>query len=279
MSVYSLASYQSSLQANAELIFEVTKLAITFFESKFNVTYPFNKYDTVFCHEYAIGAMENPGVVTFNDAKFLFNETVSEEQMLYFAEVICHECSHSWFGDLVTMKWFDDTWLKESFADFMAFSCLQDLKDKVTTIPQYTSGWLGCLKRAVGGYREDQLSTTHPVRSVVPNTNLAKMYFDGITYRKGMMTLKQLSFLMGSTNFFKGVTDYFNKFPFGNGTIDDFLACVSPYYTNPDPNYTLEVWKQMWLLTSSLNVLTSEWDPLSTSPTSTLTIRQTNYSS
>ena len=104
------------------------------------------------------------------------------------------------------------------------------------------------------------------------------MYFDGITYRKGMMTLKQLSFLMGSEQFFKGVTDYFNTFSFSNGTIDDFLACIAPYYDNPDPNYTLDVWKDMWLLSSSLNILSSEWDPSSTSNPSILKINQTNYS-
>ena len=95
------------------------------------------------------------------------------------------------------MKWWNDLWLNESFADYMAYFCVDSIKTKVTTIPQYTTGWLGGLNRAVGGFREDQMSTTHPVRSYMPNTSLARMYFDSITYRKGMMTLKQLIFLMG----------------------------------------------------------------------------------
>jgi aminopeptidase N len=167
--------------------------------------------------------------------------------MFELGETIAHECSHNWFGDLATMKWFDDTWLKESFADFMAFTCMDQIKDKVTTIPHYLSGWFGGQQRAVEGYREDQMSTTHPVRSEVPNTELAKVYFDGITYRKGMMTLKQLFYIMGEDNFFRGVTDYFTRFAWGNGTVDDFLESITPYFSNPITEYTPQLWKYMWL--------------------------------
>lgn len=125
----------------------------------------------------------------------------------------------------------------------MAYYCVDHIKDQVTTIPTYTTGWLGGLNRAVNGFHEDQMSTTHPVRSVMPNTGLARMYFDSITYRKGMMTLKQLVFLMGENNFFSGVTDYFNKFGWSNGTIDDFIASIEPYFESPDPEYTLTIWK------------------------------------
>jgi aminopeptidase N len=242
MKIYALASYEAALDANAPFIFEITKLSIEFYESKFDVPYPFTKYDTAFCHEYAIGAMENPGMITFNDT-LLYTENVSIDKMVALGVVVAHECSHNWFGDLVTMKWFDDTWLKESFADFMAYSCIDAIRDKVKTIPAYSTGWLGGLERAVQGYREDQLSTTHPVRSLVPNTSLAKVYFDGITYRKGMMTLKQLSFIMGQDNFYKGVHIYFTNFAWSNGTIDDFLASIAPYFQPPTPALTLDVWK------------------------------------
>lgn len=109
----------------------------------------------------------------------------------------------------------------------MAYFCIDGIKNKVTTIPQYTSGWIGGVARVVGGYREDQLSTTHPIRSAVPNTSLATVYFDNITYRKGLATLKQLMFLMGEANFFKGVNNYFNTRIWSNGTIDDFLGSMS----------------------------------------------------
>lgn len=159
----------------------------------------------------------------------------------------------------------------------MAYYCMDGIKDKVTTISTYTSGWIGGVARVVGGYREDQMSTTHPIRSEVPNTSLATVYFDNITYRKGLSVLKQLMFLMGEANFLSGVTDYLTNFALSNGTIDNFLNSMQLFYTNPDPAYTLEVWREMWLKTSSLNVLTAEWDPTSTTTNATMTIRQTNY--
>jgi aminopeptidase N len=159
----------------------------------------------------------------------------------------------------------------------MAYTCIDSIKDQVTTIPKYTTGWLGGLSRAVNGFREDQMSTTHPVRSVMPNTGLARMYFDGITYRKGMMTLKQLVFLMGADNFFKGVTNYFNNFGWSNGTIDDFISAIEPYFSSPAPEYTLDVWKTTWLLTPSLNILTIDWDPQALEVNAKLTIKQTYF--
>jgi aminopeptidase N len=108
------------------------------------------------------------------------------------------------------MKWWDDLWLNEAFADFMSYYCIDSIKTLVTTIETYSSGWLGGLARSVGGYREDQMTTTHPIRTPVANTSLATVYFDAITYQKGSMTLKQLMFLMGETAFFQGVTDYLN---------------------------------------------------------------------
>lgn len=155
---------------------------------------------------------------------------------------------------------------------------MDSIKADITLIPEYTTGWLGGLERVVQGFREDQMSTTHPIRPDMPNTELAKMYFDGITYRKGLMCLKQLIFLMGDTNFFRGVTDYFNQFAWSNGTIDDFLANIEPYFVSPDSEYTLDVWKESWLLTPSLNVLTYTWDTASTAQSATLTVNQTNYS-
>lgn len=196
MRIYSLASYSDALARNAPFIFQITKLSVQFFQGKFNVKYPFTKYDTVFCHEFSAGAMENPGIITFNDT-YLYQEVVSNDKMLQLGVVIAHECAHNWFGDLVTMKWWDDLWLNESFADFMSYFCIDGIKAQVTTIPAYTTGWIGGIARAVGGYREDQLSTTHPVRSAVPNTSVATVYFDNITYRKGLSVLKQLMFLMG----------------------------------------------------------------------------------
>jgi aminopeptidase N len=118
--------------------------------------------------------------------------------MVGFASTIVHENSHNWFGNYVTMKWWDDLWLNESFADFIAYYCLENIKDKVKTIDTFNSGWKFFLVRGVVGYREDQITeTTHAVRSTVQNTSIATTYFDRITYQKGSATLKQLMFLMG----------------------------------------------------------------------------------
>lgn len=191
--------------------------------------------------------MENPGIITFNDT-YLYQEVVSIEKMVQLAVVIAHECAHNWFGDLVTMKWWDDLWLNESFADFMAYFCIDGIKDKVTTIGAYTTGWIGGVARVVGGYREDQMtSTTHSIYTQVPNTSLATVYFDNITYRKGLSVLKQLMFLMGETGFFSGVTAYFNEFQWKNATKDNFLSHMNDFYTPPVPKYTLDLWTSVWL--------------------------------
>jgi aminopeptidase N len=152
------------------------------------------------------------------------------------------------------MKWWDDLWLNESFADFIAHWCLENIKDKVTTIAKYDSGWKIFLVRGVAGYREDQITeTTHAVRSEVQNTSIASTYFDRITYQKGSATLKQLMNLMTEANFFLGVQEYFRDFGWKNGTIDDFLGKMSKQFTIPD--FTLDDWKKSWLLTPSLNVV------------------------
>lgn len=160
----------------------------------------------------------------------------------------------------------------------MAYWCMDSIKADVTSFA-YTSGWMFGVSRAVEGFRSDQDSTTHPLRPSVPNTNLAKVYFDPITYRKGFMTLRQLFFIMGETNFLKGLKDYFAKFAFDNATTDDFLANLEPYFKPTQvTGYTMEVWKQQWLQTPSLNVYTAVWDPTDTSASSLVNIKQTKYS-
>ena len=157
--------------------------------------------------------------------------------------VICHECAHHWFGDYVTMKWWDDLWLNESFADYMAYYCMDNIKTSVESFT-YTSGWYNALIRAVDGFRADQDdTTTHPIRPSVPNTNLAKVYFDSITYRKGFMTLRQLVYIMGEAKFLNGLKAYFAQFGWGNATTDDFLAALKPFFTPGVAEYTMDLWK------------------------------------
>lgn len=127
MALYCLHSYRQYLDNYTEFIFEITIKSMIYFQTKFDFPYPFTKYDQVFAHEYKMGAMENPGLVTFKDT-YLASEEVPVESKLAFANTIVHECSHHWFGDLVTMKWWNDLWLNESFADFISYYCLESIK-------------------------------------------------------------------------------------------------------------------------------------------------------
>lgn len=146
----------------------------------------------------------------------------------------------------------------------------------MTTIPTYDSGWKIFLVRGVAGYREDQITaTTHAVRSVVENTSVASTYFDRITYQKGSACLKQFMFLMTKENFLKGLNDYFKAYEWKNTTIDDFLGKMQPYFNIKD--FTLDDWKNSWLLTPSLNTVSIEWDPTNLSPDATFTIKQECY--
>lgn len=144
--------------------------------------------------------------------------------MIDLGLAIARVCAHQWFGSYVTMKWWDDLWLSESFAEFMAYYCLDGIKDKVTTIDKYASGWIPAVSRVMQGFREDQLSSTRPIRSEVANTSLATAYFDKITSGKGMLILKQLMVLMGSAKFFQGVTAFLNKYAWSNATMEQFMA-------------------------------------------------------
>ena len=151
MNLYCIKSYKDNINLIRDFIFQILLLSLAYYQDKFRVPYKFSKYDSVFCHEYKIGAMESPGVVTFND-NALYPQRVSVEKMLQLGNTIAHECSHNWFGNYVTMKWWEDLWLKESFADFISYKCLEEIKEKVTTI-SYDSGWKLHLVRVVNGYR------------------------------------------------------------------------------------------------------------------------------
>ena len=194
MSLYCIESLYKHMEDLAPFIFEITIESMRFFEEFFGYPFAFNKYDQIFAHEYKWGAMENAGVVTFNDL-YIFKEKVSTERKLNFANTISHELAHHWFGNLVTMKWWDDLWLNESFADFISHFCLEKIKNNCKTI-NYESAMASFLQRKGWGYAEDMMITTHPIRGQVANTSVADSIFDGITYSKGASTMKQLLYLM-----------------------------------------------------------------------------------
>ena len=234
---------------DSDEIFTVTKQGLDFFHEEFDYPYPFGKYDQAFVPEYNIGAMENPGLVTFRE-EYVFRSKVTEAAYEGRANVILHEMAHMWFGDLVTMQWWDDLWLKESFADFMgAFTQV--------AVTKYGAGWITFAnRRKAWAYRQDQLPTTHPITADIRDLEDAKLNFDGITYAKGASVLKQLVAYVGRDAFFEGARRYFKRHAFGNTTLADLLAVLAE--TSGRGAEAMAEWSRAWLETAGVNALTPQ---------------------
>ncbi|MDH6118782.1 aminopeptidase N [Kitasatospora sp. GAS204B] len=234
---------------DADEIFEVTKQGLDFFHDEFDYPYPFGKYDQCFVPEYNIGAMENPGCVTFRE-EYVFRSKVTEAAYEARANVILHEMAHMWFGDLVTMKWWDDLWLKESFADFMgAFAQREATK--------YQAAWVTFAnQRKAWAYRQDQYPTTHPITADIRDVEDAKLNFDGITYAKGASVLKQLVAYAGRDAFFEGARRYFKAHAFGNTVLGDLLEVLA--VTSGRGEQAMADWSKAWLQTAGVNALTPQ---------------------
>ncbi|MEW2453290.1 aminopeptidase N [Streptomyces albus] len=231
---------------DADDIFTVTKQGLDFFHDHFDYPYPFGKYDQAFVPEYNIGAMENPGCVTFRE-EFVFRGKVTEASYEGRANVILHEMAHMWFGDLVTMEWWDDLWLKESFADFMgAFSLVEATR--------FTGGWITFANRRKSwAYRADQLPSTHPVTADIRDLEDAKLNFDGITYAKGASVLKQLVAYAGEDAFLEGARRYFKRHQWGNTRLEHLLAVLEE-----TSGRDMAAWSKAWLQTAGVNTLTPQ---------------------
>ncbi|MDF9813283.1 aminopeptidase N [Streptomyces sp. SPB162] len=231
---------------DADDIFTVTKQGLDFFHDTFDYPYPFGKYDQAFVPEYNIGAMENPGLVTFRE-EFVFRGKVTQAAYEGRANVILHEMAHMWFGDLVTMQWWDDLWLKESFADFMgAYSQVEATR--------FTDGWITFAnRRKAWAYRADQLPSTHPVTADIQDLQDAKLNFDGITYAKGASVLKQLVAYVGADAFLEAARRYFKRHAYGNTTLADLLAVLEE-----TSGRDMAQWSRAWLQTAGVNSLTPE---------------------
>ncbi|MDH6110533.1 aminopeptidase N [Kitasatospora sp. MAP12-15] len=234
---------------DAAEIFAVTKQGLDFFHDEFDYPYPFGKYDQCFVPEYNIGAMENPGCVTFRE-EYVFRSRVTEAAYEGRANVILHEMAHMWFGDLVTMRWWDDLWLKESFADFMgAFS------QQAAT--GFQSAWVTFAnQRKAWAYKQDQYPTTHPITADIRDVEDAKLNFDGITYAKGAAVLKQLVAYAGRDAFFEGARQYFKRHAFGNTVLGDLLEVLA--VTSGRGEQAMADWSAAWLQTAGVNSLTPQ---------------------
>ena len=178
-----------------EELFKLTKLGLDHFHTAFAYPYPWGKYDQIFVPEYNLGAMENPGLVTFADQIYVYESAATRSQHEGRSNTLMHEMSHMWFGDLVTPAWWDELWLKESFADYMGTAANAIATD-------FTDAWTPfCARRKAWAYEQDQLPTTHPIVADIPDVEAAKQNFDGITYAKGASVLKQLVAYVGEEEF------------------------------------------------------------------------------
>ncbi|KAA0103735.1 aminopeptidase N [Mycolicibacterium sp. P1-5] len=239
----SLAEYM-----DAERLFTETKQGFGFYHRNFGVPYAFGKYDQLFVPEFNAGAMENAGAVTFLE-DYVFRSKVTRYSYERRAETVLHEMAHMWFGDLVTMTWWDDLWLNESFATFASVLCQAEATEydqAWTTFANVEKSW---------AYRQDQLPSTHPVAADIPDLHAVEVNFDGITYAKGASVLKQLVAYVGLEHFLAGLRDYFAAHAFGNATFDDLLGALEKA-----SGRDLSDWGRQWLKTTGLNTVRADFD-------------------
>ena len=227
--------------------FAPTKQGFAFFQKYFGIPYPFGKYDQVIVPHFNAGAMENVAAVTFSE-RYLHSGKVTRQARRSLASVILHEMAHMWFGDLVTMDWWNGLWLNESFATFMANLALREAT-------AFKEAPLDAYRRTVYAYQADERDTTHPIEMPTPNTDVAFANFDAITYSKGSATLAQLNHLVGPQRFQLGVRNYLRSRAYGNATIDDFLRAIADA---ADRN--LDDWSADWLHQPGTNGLEVDFD-------------------
>ena len=234
----SLAQY-----LDADDIFELTKQGFAFFEKQFKTPYAFGKYDQLFVPEFNAGAMENAGCVTFLE-DMVFRSRVTDAAYEQRANTILHELAHMWFGDLVTMSWWDDLWLNESFAEWASHFAN-------VNATRYTDAWTTFSnQRKAWAYRQDQLPSTHPIAADMVDLDSVRVNFDGITYAKGASALRQLVAWVGEPEFLAGVTTYFGKHAWGNTQLSDLLSELEV-----TSGRDLSNWTQEWLRTSGVNLM------------------------
>lgn len=242
--IYTRASLAEYL--DAEYIFEKTRQGFAFYEEKFDYPYPFDKYDQLFVPEFNAGAMENAGAVTFTET-YVFRAKVTDAIRERRVVTILHELAHMWFGDLVTMKWWNDLWLNESFAEYastLATAEATEWTQAWTTFSAMEKSW---------AYRQDQLPSTHPIVATINDLQDVQVNFDGITYAKGASVLKQLVAWVGPDDFMSGVAQYFKKHEHSNTVLGDLLTELEAA-----SGRDLNVWSQKWLETAGVNTLRPE---------------------
>jgi aminopeptidase N len=248
---------------DADYLFEKTRQGFAYFEGKFNYPYPFDKYDQMFVPEFNAGAMENAGAVTFTET-YVFRSKVTDAIKERRVVTVLHELAHMWFGDLVTMKWWNDLWLNESFAEWastMATAEATEWTEAWTTFAVMEKSW---------AYKQDQLPSTHPITATINDLEDVQVNFDGITYAKGGSVLKQLVAWVGRDEFFTGVAAYFQKHQWGNTELNDLMVELEA-----SSGRDLTEWTKLWLETAGVNTLRPEIDVDDSGAITSFTVLQT----
>ena len=246
LGIYCRASLAEHM--DADRLFTETKQGFGFYHKNFGIPYAFGKYDQLFVPEFNAGAMENAGAVTFLE-DYVFRSRVTKYLYERRAETVLHEMAHMWFGDLVTMDWWDDLWLNESFATFASVLCQSEATE-------YTNAWTTFANvEKSWAYRQDQLPSTHPVAADIPDIAAVEVNFDGITYAKGASVLKQLVAYVGLEDFLAGLRDYFSAHQFGNATFADLLSALEK-----SSGRDLSDWGTQWLKTTGINVMRPDFE-------------------
>jgi len=231
-------------KVDPEDIFHLTKQGFDYFEKTFGLAYPFEKYDQIAVVDFNWGAMENSGAVTFKEELLVFRSKVTERLYSARANVILHEMAHMWFGNMVTMHWWDDLWLNESFAEWSSYLALAEGT-------RFTNSWTGFnAERKNWAYRQDQLVSTHPIITDMVDIEAVNANFDGISYAKGASVLQQMIAYVGRDNFIKGLKNYFDKHAWQNTTLNDLLVEVEA-----TSGRDLKDWVHTWFQTAGVNTL------------------------
>jgi aminopeptidase N len=247
LGLHARASLREPLERQAAQMLEITAQSFDYYHSLFGIRYPFGEYHQVFVPEFNAGAMENPGCVTLRD-QFVFRGATSHDEVLTRSNTIAHEMAHMWFGDLVTMKWWDDLWLNESFAEYMSYRTL-------CAATEFTQAWVeSSMARKTWGYAAERMPSTHPVAgSPAPDAETALQNFDGISYAKGAATLRQLIAYIGDDAFVSGVGEYLGSHSYGNAALADFLESMERA-----SGKDLRHWADAWLRTAGVDAISVE---------------------
>ncbi|PRA01038.1 aminopeptidase N [Arthrobacter sp. MYb224] len=249
LSIEMAATCRASLAEHfdGEEILKLTSQGLDYFHELFDFPYPWGKYDSAFVPEYNLGAMENPGLVTFTE-RYVFTSQATEAQHEQRANTLMHEMAHMWFGDLVTMRWWDDLWLKESFADYIGTLANDEATD-------FTTAWTTfAARRKAWAYVADQMPSTHPIVADIPDLLAADQNFDGITYAKGASVLKQLAAYVGAEAFRDAARAYFREHAYANTTLEDFLQALEKA-----SGRDMRGWADAWLKTSGVPKLAAHY--------------------